>query len=242
LTKKLAIKFRDEPLVFIDPVDKARNVASAVSRENLNMFRKAAEKYLENPHPEFFFPNTIKPLNKSQLNKLLKSYPNTILGLMFSTPKIVPDILHGQLRKSVRVVQRFLDSEGFGVVHAKYFCDDQTILLFELESGKLADVETHVGPPGGHKNVKDFLAKWRSNKSAISKPYLKDQRWYVDIKREFTTPVKLLEANILKLSLGKHVLKAVQAEVRINQDLDLVEKGLEGQLSLFLTRKYPWEY
>jgi tRNA nucleotidyltransferase (CCA-adding enzyme) len=51
----------DPPLVVIDPVDLNRNVAASVSRENFELFRKAAKAYLEQPGLKFFFPPK-KPL------------------------------------------------------------------------------------------------------------------------------------------------------------------------------------
>ena len=45
-----------EPLVFIDPVDPSRNVASPVSLDKLALFVFAAREYLRDPRPLFFFP------------------------------------------------------------------------------------------------------------------------------------------------------------------------------------------
>ncbi len=242
LSKRLANKFRSEPLVFIDPVDDSRNVASALSRENLKLFITAATSYLTAPRAEYFFPKPVKPMTAVQLKAKLKTNPNTILGLAFDTPELVPDILHGQLRKSLKGIQRLLASEGFGVIHAKYFSDHDTLLLFELETAKLPELETHAGPPEGHKNVKDFLSKWNSAAATKGKPYLKDKRWYVELHREFTTPIEMLKGKIGEISLGKHVANAMLADVRLYQDLDIISAGFEPQLTQFLSRKYPWQY
>ncbi|MCS7134964.1 MAG: CCA tRNA nucleotidyltransferase, partial [Candidatus Aenigmarchaeota archaeon] len=49
-------KFKDEVLIVIDPVDKERNVAAALSAYNFFKFKKLAEEFLKEPKEEFFFP------------------------------------------------------------------------------------------------------------------------------------------------------------------------------------------
>lgn len=46
----------DDPLVFYDPVDPKRNVASAVHQDTLSRFIVAAKDYLAHPSEIFFFP------------------------------------------------------------------------------------------------------------------------------------------------------------------------------------------
>ena len=45
-----------EPLVIVDPVDKGRNVASAVQPQKLYTFIGAARAFLKNPSEDFFYP------------------------------------------------------------------------------------------------------------------------------------------------------------------------------------------
>ena len=223
-------------------MDTTRNVASALESENLKLFITAANKYLTAPRREFFFPNTIPILSNSELKAHLESNPKTNDSVRFETPEVVPDILHGQLRKCQRAIQKLLDTAGFDVEYTDYYVNHQTLILFELESEKLADIETHVGPPKEHENVKDFIEKWNNSPSAVSKPYQKDNRWLVDIKREFTTPLDLLKAKLIDLSIGKHITLAIKKNVEIYQDLNVLKKGYEKPLTHFLMRKYPWEY
>ena len=242
LSKELAIKFKNELMVFIDPVDSSRNVASALGLENLNLFIKAAQTYLKHPRREFFFPKPIKPLSLSKLKSQVEDNPNTLIGISFATPAVVPDILHGQLRKCQKTIQKLLDTAGFGVEQTKYYANEQTLILLELKTGVLPEVETHMGPPEGHKNSNDFLSKWRVEPTAVGKPYLKDHRWYVDIKRQFVTPKELLNAKLFHLNVGKHVNKSMKEHVEIHQDLAIVQPGLEKPITQFFCRKNSWEY
>ena len=45
-----------EPLAVVDPVDKGRNVASAVQPQKLYTFIGAARAFLKNPSEDFFYP------------------------------------------------------------------------------------------------------------------------------------------------------------------------------------------
>src|SRR3989344_831244 len=42
------------PLIVVDPVDKSRNAAAALSMEKFLLFKEKAKKYLQKPSPEFF--------------------------------------------------------------------------------------------------------------------------------------------------------------------------------------------
>jgi tRNA nucleotidyltransferase (CCA-adding enzyme) len=241
LSQQLIRKFENEPMVFIDPVDESRNVASALSSENIELFKLAATKYLKAPNRLFFFPNQIKPLDADELNNMLVENHKTIIGLSFATPDVVPDILHGQLRKAQRSIQKLLNNAGFGVEFCRYYMNDRTLILYQLNKAVLPDTQSHYGPPKDHANEHDFLSKWQNESIAVSKPYVKDNRWFVDIKREFTSPVELLKNKLTSLNLGKHVMTAVEENVMIYQDHDLVSNNFDDQLTHFLLRKHPWE-
>jgi tRNA nucleotidyltransferase (CCA-adding enzyme) len=135
-----------------------------------------------------------------------------------------------------------LDSTGFGVVYSKYFVNEKIIILFELKNPKLSEVEIHTGPPEGHANASDFLDKWQNSPQAINEPYLKDRRWYVDIRREFTTPEKLLLIKAPDMNLGKHINDEIKKDFKVFQNTELLLPGFEHPLTEFIERKYPWEY
>lgn len=239
---RLALKFKDEPLVFIDPIDKIRNVASAVEVNKLRLFKSAIKSYLKKPKTEFYFPNPVKPLSLPEIKEEFEPRFERIIGVKFPTPKIIPDILYGQLRKGQRSIFKSLTKAGFVVEFSEFYVNDLTIILFELKESKLSDIEIHSGPPEGHKNANDFLTKWRTSSNALNKPYLKDHRWYVDINRKFTTPDKLIIGKIDELNLGKLINSEIKKAINIYKGNELLKPGFEKALTLFLERKYPWEY
>ena len=58
--KELRLLFA-EPLVVVDPVDKGRNVASAVKPQKIYTLVGAARAFLKAPSERFFFPPKLKP-------------------------------------------------------------------------------------------------------------------------------------------------------------------------------------
>ena len=242
LPRILQNKFKDEPLIFIDPVDMKRNVASAVADDKFELFITAAKEFLAGPKIEFFFPNPIIPLQEDVLKDKIHMHPNTIIGLEFPMPNIIPDILFGQVRKCQRAVQKLLIKAGFDVANSDFYVNNRLLILYELTSNQLPEVETHTGPPEGHENVNDFLTKWEGTKEVVNKPYIKDNRWYVDHQRSFRTAQELIRAKIGELNLGKQLNMEIKSELNIYQDIELLNSGFNGALTRFLDRKKPWEY
>ena len=224
-------------------MDNSRNVGSALAKDKFELFIQAAKAYLDAPRKNFFFPGPIKPLTLTQLEKQIDAYPRSIIGLEFTTPEIIPDILYGQLRKCQQAIQKLLNSAGFCVEYSAYhrISNKETVMFFELTNRTLPKIATHLGPPEGHKNVNDFKAKWSTSSTALGKPYLKDRRWHVEISREFTEPLELLKAKILDLNVGKHIMSEIKKNIQFYSDSELVKSGLEEPLTRFISRKYPWE-
>ena len=77
----------EEPLVVIDPVDPNRNVASAVSLEQLATFVHAAREYLQKPSERFFFPRPLKPLAVARLRSVAKQRGGGLLAISIPAPR-----------------------------------------------------------------------------------------------------------------------------------------------------------
>jgi tRNA nucleotidyltransferase (CCA-adding enzyme) len=83
--------------VIIDPVDKARNVASAVRPQRLYTFKAAARHFLEAPNYSFFYPRMTVPLSAKKLEETLKKRGSSLIFVAFAKVKAVPDVLLGLL-------------------------------------------------------------------------------------------------------------------------------------------------
>jgi len=210
-------------LVFIDPVDKNRNVAASLSKESFELLKTASREFLNSPSIKFFFPNP--PLNEH--------YPaERIFALDFSEAidLRVEDIYFPQLRKSANSIAKAL--EEYGVEKSAIYCDGKrAILFFLLKKMALERTKEHVGPPLEMKqNAETFIKKW-GEKSC----YVKDGRIYARIERDAVTPEQTLKkANI---GVGKYVKRGKIRALEINRD-----EEIRAFLIKQFSGKKPWEF
>ncbi len=225
------------PLVFIDPVDSGRNVASAVSEESKSMFILASKEFLKNPKIEFFFPNSTQALSKENMLSKLNERGTYIYAFIFRNPNVIDDVLYPQIRRTIKVFINIL--RDFLPVSSYYYVNEENVvILVELERDTLPDVVRHEGPPVWHANADNFLEKWKN--VAIRGPYISGSRLYVDKRRKNVTVEEVIRKNIKNYKLGKlfekqkndiHLIKLEEAI----DDLDL------NKLSDFFIYRFPWE-
>jgi tRNA nucleotidyltransferase (CCA-adding enzyme) len=185
-----------ELLVIIDPVDKARNVASAVLPEKLYTLIAASRVFLESPSLDFFYPEDPKPYSAKKLKSKLKTRGSSLIFVVTKHIQSVPDILWGQLYKSKRSLAKLLTLNDFVVLKSAVWSDEKGLSVFvlEIESQTLNDVRRHFGPPLERQaESKKFLAKYVGNKSVLSGPYIEDGRWIVELHRNSIDAASLLE-------------------------------------------------
>ncbi|HEX9261258.1 MAG TPA: CCA tRNA nucleotidyltransferase [Candidatus Bathyarchaeia archaeon] len=196
--KELRLLF-DEPLVVVDPVDKGRNVASAVKSQRIFTLVAAARAFLKTPSKQFFFPPKARALSRLQVKQQLEQRGSDTLFLTFTAIDAVPDVLWGQLHRTHRALLKLLELHDFKVLRDMTWSDEKTLntFVFELEGHILAGVKKHIGPPLSRENEsEDFLAKYTDNKRVLSGPYIEDGRWVVEIERKHTDAIVLLREKL----------------------------------------------
>jgi len=244
LTKVIIPKF-DTPLTFIDPVDKKRNVASALSDEKFNLFIKACCAYLKKPNIKFFFPVEIKPWSLEKIKKEIDKQKSQFIGVKFDKPEIINENLYPQMRKAVKAIRKNCKKNNFTIIDVTFFIDDEknfVYIIIKTKEETLSDIVEHMGPPINlKKNVDEFENKWKDDKRLIKGPYEKNGRIYIEIKREFVDIKKFLTSKIKEFSLGKDI------DIMINKKHSLVKlnKLLNEDLKIFWTEyfdnKMSWE-
>lgn len=188
-----------EPLVIVDPVDKGRNVASAVQPQKLHTFVAAARAFLKNPNSEFFYPPKTKALKPEKMRRKLKSRGSAIVFVTFGKVEAVPDVLWGQLYKSQRSLRKLVELNDFRILRDVAWSDEKSLnmFIFELEDCCLPNVKKHFGPPlEKESECGNFLRKYLDNPNVISGPYISDGRWIVEIKRKFTDACDLINERL----------------------------------------------
>jgi tRNA nucleotidyltransferase (CCA-adding enzyme) len=191
-------KIFSQPLIVIDPVDKGRNVASALRKERLFEFVVAGREFLKKPHLKFFYPPETKALGTQQILKEIKK--RKLIFIKFDCIEAVSDVLWGQLYKTKEALRRLLEGNDFHVIRDTSWSNEQDLnmLIFELQNDKLPLIKKHLGPPIRKRaECENFLQKHVNSTSTLSGPYLESERWVVEIKRKYVD-AKTLFNEILK--------------------------------------------
>jgi tRNA nucleotidyltransferase (CCA-adding enzyme) len=242
-----------EPLVIIDPVDKARNVASAVQPLKLHTFVGAARAFLKSPRTEFFYPPKTIALCAEELRLQLENHGSAIVFLTLGGIKAVPDVLWGQLHKTRRSLRKMLELNDFKVLRDAVWSEDDeefTVFVFELEQRILPLVKKHLGPPlEREKECESFLTKYACNGDVLTGPYIEDGRWIVELKRKFSDAVELLKAKAggggRDMGVAEMIAKALLEDfkVLVNSevlDIYMCTEGFAEFLTTFLSGKPFW--
>jgi tRNA nucleotidyltransferase (CCA-adding enzyme) len=184
-----------ESLVIIDPVDKGRNVASAVQPQKLNEFICATRAFLKKPSESFFYPPEPQIHSVKELKSQLENRGSAIVFLVIGELNAVPDVLWGQLYRSKRSLRTLFELSDYKVLKDAVWSNEKTvsIFIFELEQQVLPNVKKHLGPPLEREaECERYLAKYANNERVISGPYIEDGRWIVELQRKNTDAVALL--------------------------------------------------
>jgi len=241
-----------EPLVIVDPVDKGRNVASAVQPQKLYTFVAAARVFLKNPNMKFFYPPETTALTVKELKQKLAKRGSAIIFLTFGKVNVVPDVLWGQLYKSQRSLSKLVQLNDFKILRNLPWSDEKTLsmFIFELEQRFLPPVKKHLGPPLEKEHeCEKFLLKHLNNLGTVSGPHIEGGRWVVELQRKYTDAVALLSEKLkdggrsagvaeqISHMLGKGFIILVNDEI-----VEIYEKnsGFAKFLTEFLSGKPKW--
>jgi tRNA nucleotidyltransferase (CCA-adding enzyme) len=214
--KELRLLF-NEPMVIIDPVDKGRNVASAVKAQKVYTFVGAARAFLKAPAAEFFYPPETKPLSVRALRQRLERNGAAFVFLAFGAVEAVPDVLWGQLYRTQRSLRKLVELGDFGVLRDAVWSDEKTssIFVLELEQRVLPAVKKHLGPPlERQKECENFLAKYVANGSVVAGPYIENGRWVVELPRKFTDAVDFLREKLKEGGRNAGVAELISQALR----------------------------
>jgi len=241
-----------EPLVMIDPVDKGRNVASAVRSQRLYTFIGAARAFLKTPSTGFFYPPKPRALSAQALRQRLENRGSACVFLTFAVAEAVPDVLWGQLYRTQRSLRKLVELNDFRVLRDAVWSDEKTlnVFVFELEQRVLPSVKRHLGPPlEREKECEDFLAKYAHDGNVVSGPYIEDGRWVVELQRRFTDAVELLREKLKEggrnIGVAELISRALREKFRILASNEISEvyigdRDFAGFLTDFLGGKPFW--
>ena len=235
---KLRKMFFKQVLILIDPTDKNRNTAAALSAENFFKFKKLAEEFLKNPREEMFFLREAKPITEKELIEKILERKTELILIKFSPPDVVPDVLWPQLRRFAERLESILEETKYEFKVLRRACytneKDLAIVLLEMEVSSLPAVQKKVGPEVFDlEDSKRFLEKYKG--LAINGPFIEGKNWVVEIDRKFKTAreklfdslsvdVSILKAKGIPNNIAEQIAKGFEMISDVNRIMELVAK------------------
>lgn len=219
-------KFKGDALIFVDPVDKDRNVSSVLSAENMFWFKKKAKEFLEESDPEIFYRGKTT-CKFSTLKKKIKKRESKFILITFNSPDVHEDILWPQMRKAKRRLSNLLKKEEFPVLNSGEWSNgDKCVLIFELETDSLPQIEKRRGPGiFDWENSKGFLERYKADRILIE-----NNQWVVEKSRENTNPEKLLKKflkkkseELRKIGIPKYLSKEIEKNLKVFSKNEIYE-------------------
>ena len=224
----------DEALIFVDPVDPKRNVASAVDEETMSLFIFASKTYFRDPKLTYFFPNTIQQLSMDELTKVLSERGTELILLSFHRPNIIDENLYPQVEKACRKLHEHMEMHDFNVLHSGYNIDDDISIVYELEHKELSNIKIHRGPPVFNENALKFHSKYGSD------VYIEGHRLMTDRDREYKKVSDLMNHLVKTLDMGSDLNDEIKDGLMIFQGEDAIAHAPEP-INLFFDRRFSWE-
>jgi tRNA nucleotidyltransferase (CCA-adding enzyme) len=249
--RDLELLFSD-PLVVIDPVDKARNVASPVQTPKLYTLIAASRAFLQEPNKKFFYPPKTAALSPEELTVQLAQRGSSLLFVTVAQLPAVPDVLWGQLYRTQRSLRNLLEISDFTVLRDAVWSDEKTrsIFIYELKTHTLPNIKKHLGPPIEREaDCEKFLDKYTPNTSVISGPRLEGDKWVVELPRKAINAQTLLGERLAdggkSVGVADLIAKSVLRQNQVLLGNQIVEfycahSGFAEFLTDFLSGKPFW--
>lgn len=186
------IKMFDSRLIIIDPVDPKRNLGAAISAESIGRFVLAARAFLAKPSLNYFMESKSTGEYVQRFDKRL--WQNIVI-VEFTYSTRSPDVIWGQLKKSLRGLSKQLEIADFKVIRSTCTTDEKNlaVFIFLLESCKLWPYRPRIGPDILMRNATDnFILK--NKKDSILMWVDNDMRIRNLIRRKETSAKRYLRS------------------------------------------------
>ncbi len=184
------------PLIVIDPVQKDRNAAAALSNEKFEMFKKAAKDFLNNPSKTFFINKDIKELffklkskNNREIFYGLRSKNTKLVILKIKPVAGKIDVVGTKLLKIYEFLNRQLQKHGFKIIKSGWEWNkkDDGLFYYLFDKKQLPRTIELEGPPLAIKHHVEQFKKIHKH------TFNKSKRIFALEKRKYTSPEDLLK-------------------------------------------------
>ena len=226
-----------------------RNVASAVTPDTFWTLVAAARRFAEEPREHFFWGPSVKPTREDVLG-LMDGGTDLAFLVVEESRAEVADSLWGQIHKTREALNAQLEAHDFRVLSSTAWSDDERrhVFAFRVESGKLPPVAMRQGPPVGlARDSERFIEAHLSAEATVAGPGVRDGRWVVLSRREYTGVKELLSRLLEDGGRGVGVSRNLSVKVLQHHRLLLngeigpyLEGGLVDHLYWFLKGRPFW--
>ncbi|HSG83575.1 MAG: CCA tRNA nucleotidyltransferase [Nitrosopumilus sp.] len=216
-----ASKTFDTSIVIIDPIDSNRNLAAAVSDENIGKFILISRAFKDKPSLGFFKTKKPRTVNKFWSN---------LLVIKFDFKPRSPDIIWGQIKRATSTISTQLELGGFIVLRSKSYTDQkkEAYLLFFLESTKISGVYQKKGPEFFREDsTLSFISKNLRDAELV---WVGDERKVVSLqKRRHSDSVSFMK-EFLEKNLQVGIPKGLQNDFKKGFKVSIGNKGLSKSI------------
>ena len=183
--RKINKSKRENNLIIIDPTQKDRNAAAAISREKIKSFIDACKNYLHNPSEDFFAE---KNVNMQDL--IVESAGKKLLIARIKPLNGKKDVVGSKILKIYSYLERKLKEFDFNVVKSGWEFNSESLLYYIVKDEILSDIVLHHGPPlNREKYVKAFKKKHKNHIVVDGKVMVELKRKVKDL-RDFSRIIK----------------------------------------------------
>lgn len=221
-----AAKRFDTTISIIDPVDGSRNLAAAISEQNMVRFILACRAFEREPSEGFFDGRRARrSLQKNSAER--RSLQKNILTVRFGFTPRAPDVIWGQTKKSAAKLAKHLEAGGFTVIRHASHVDvkgRRGYLFALLASTAIPDAYEQCGPEFHmQKSLDAFIQKGVRDSSML---WVDSQGRVAALKRRGATSALRYAKALLNSKTARDGLlpagHATGPEVQMGMD------GLEG--------------
>ena len=183
------------PIIMVDPVQKDRNAAAALSFEKFDLFRKKAKTFLKNPSTKFFEE---KELDITKLKGFIIIEINLLKGKQ--------DVVGAKLLKTFNFIKKELIKEGFKIQKHGWSWEKQKKAYFYFKI--LKDVDKIKIVKGPSINFKQHVLNFKKKHKTT---FIKNKQIYAKDKRKITKAKDYVKG-ILKKDYVKERVKHIYLE------------------------------
>ena len=216
---KTARKF-DTSIVIIDPIDANRNLAAAISNQNIGRFVLSCRALQAKPTEKFFKKSNVKRTFTLE----------NVLVVKFNFEIRSPDIIWGQIKRAASSLATQLEIGGFNVFRSMSYTDEirEAYLFFLLESPIIPKRYVKNGPEYfREKDCRSFIGK---NASKTELMWVDNSSRIVSLeKRRYDDAVKYVK-DFLQRELQTGIPKGLQNDLKKGFKVSLGSKNLRKSI------------